>query len=97
MATVGPGDASYAIYLTHFIFFTMAESHAIRKNDVLPKDSVEVMLFWVVVSIAIGVCVHLYIEKPLLRKIRDRSRESKATSSELSISPATTGESAAST
>jgi len=41
------GDASYAIYLTHFIFFTMAESHAIRRGNTLPKDSVEVMLLWV--------------------------------------------------
>jgi exopolysaccharide production protein ExoZ len=88
------GDASYAIYLTHSIFFTMAASHAIRKNDILPKDSIEVMLSWVVVSIAIGVCVHLYIEKPLLRRIRDRNlikknRENMATSSESSINPAT--------
>ena len=85
------GDASYAIYLTHFIFFTMAQSHAIRHGDTLPKDSVEVMLIWVVVSIAIGVCVHLYVEKPLLGRIRSRKwknhrvRESNADSPELTI------------
>ena len=86
------GDASYAIYLTHFIFFTMAESHAIRRGNTLPKDSVEVMLLWVVASIAIGVCVHLYVEKPLLRRIRDRNknRETRAEPSELTITPAIT-------
>ncbi len=89
------GDASYSIYLTHFIFFTMAASHALRKSGILPKDSAEVMLSWVVVSIAIGVCVHLYIEKPLLRRIRsgtgiNRSRENNVTSSEFSIRARTT-------
>jgi len=64
------GDASYAIYLTHFIVFTMVESHAIRHHDTLARDSVAVMLFWVAASVAIGVCVHLYVEKPLLRRIR---------------------------
>jgi exopolysaccharide production protein ExoZ len=87
------GDASYAIYLTHFIFFTMAESHAIRHGETLPKDSVEVMLFWVVVSTSIGVCVHLYIEKPLLRRIRNsswttkRTRESNAKPWQSNITP----------
>jgi len=65
------GDASYAIYLTHFILFTMTDSHARRYGDTLPKDSTEVMLFWVAVSIAIGICAHLYIEKPLLHRIRN--------------------------
>jgi peptidoglycan/LPS O-acetylase OafA/YrhL len=64
------GDASY---LTHYIVVTVAVSHAMRHGDTPPKDSVEVMLFWVVVSIAIGVCTHLYVEKPLLRRIRDRA------------------------
>jgi peptidoglycan/LPS O-acetylase OafA/YrhL len=70
----------------------MAESHAIRRGNTLPKDSVEVMLLWVVASIAIGVCVHLYVEKPLLRRIRDRNknRETRAEPSELTITPAIT-------
>lgn len=88
------GDASYAIYLTHLIVFTMAQSHALRNNDTLPKDSVQVMLVWVVVSVAIGVCVHLYVEKPLLRRIRtgkwenNRIRKSEAASPELTIANA---------
>jgi exopolysaccharide production protein ExoZ len=89
------GDASYAIYLTHLIFFTMAESHAIRHGDTRPKDSFEVMLFWVVASVAIGVCVHLFVEKPLLRRIRNRgwenkNRESKAELHEVAIPRAIT-------
>ena len=87
------GDASYAIYLTHFIFFTMADSHARRNGYTLPKDSLEMMLFWVAVSIAIGICVHLYIEKPLLHRIRsinwksNGSRRSKADAPGSTISP----------
>jgi exopolysaccharide production protein ExoZ len=75
------GDASYAIYLTHFIVFTMAESYVLRHHGTQPKDSVGLMLFWVVTSVAVGVCVHLSIEKPLLRRIRTggwtRSRPGK--------------------
>lgn len=92
------GDASYAIYLTHLIFFTMAESRALRSHGVQPKDSLEVMLFWVVASIAIGICVHLWIEKPLLRRIhlsaamRKRGKKShitrEAESHKLTVPPA---------
>ncbi|WP_024517122.1 acyltransferase [Bradyrhizobium sp. Tv2a-2] len=90
------GDASYAIYLTHLIFFTMAESHAIRHGETLPKNSVQVMLLWVAASIAIGVCVHLYVEKPMLRRIRNgnwttrRSGESKVEHSETTVASAMT-------
>ena len=63
------GDASYSLYLTHTIFFGIARTPLQALHLPTPKESVAVMLFEVVTATLIGIVVHLYVEKPLLRKI----------------------------
>jgi exopolysaccharide production protein ExoZ len=62
------GDASYAIYLSHTI--TMQEIR--RQASILSpwKESIAVTLLVVVICTLIGIAVHLWIEKPMLRRIR---------------------------
>ena len=64
------GDASYSLYLTHTIFFGVARVPLQALHLPTPKESVAVMLFEVVTATLVGIAVHLYVEKPLLRKIR---------------------------
>jgi len=65
------GDASYAIYLTHTIFFEVSRGTIQRWfNLPTPKESTTMMLVYVAVALGIGVVVHLFVEKPMLRTIR---------------------------
>ena len=64
------GDASYSLYLTHIIFFGIARVLLQALHMPAPKDNVAVMLFEIVTAALIGIAVHLYVEKPMLRKIR---------------------------
>jgi exopolysaccharide production protein ExoZ len=66
------GDASYAIYLTHTILFKVLQSQARHGTLGRAQDSAAMMTIYVVAAIAIGVAVHLWIEKPVLRYIRRR-------------------------
>jgi exopolysaccharide production protein ExoZ len=74
------GDASYAIYLTHlFVIFPLANSFGSAGNPL-------VMLLSVPTSIAIGVCVHLAVEKPLADIVRYRKKPAAPVGSAL-LSP----------
>ena len=65
------GDASYSIYLTHgFPLFVMA---FVVKTAWWPKGTIGLLFFTSVVMaliICVGVSCHLYVEKPMIRKIR---------------------------
>lgn len=69
------GDASYAIYLTHTIFFEFSRTTIVRwLNLPTPKESTGLMLIYLAVSLGVGVAVHLFIEKPMLRYVRAWAR-----------------------
>jgi exopolysaccharide production protein ExoZ len=61
------GDASYAIYLTHTITI-----EKFRQNMPIFKDSGWSTLLIIIIATAVGILVHLYIEKPMLGWIRTR-------------------------
>jgi exopolysaccharide production protein ExoZ len=63
------GDASYAIYLTHTIAMISVPS-LVAAGMPAPNTSAAMMLAVVAVCIAIGIVVHLAIEKPIGRRLR---------------------------
>lgn len=67
------GDASYAIYLTHTIF--MEKFRVMRYFGEIalpsPKESTGVMIGVLICSITIGIAVHRWIERPMLKLIRE--------------------------
>ena len=68
------GDASYAIYLTHTIFFEVSRGTIERWfNLPAPKESAGMMLAYLVMALTGGIAVHLFVEKPMLRYIRARA------------------------
>ena len=74
------GDASYAIYLTHQIVFRLFSRFV---PPLLESESLFVMLSYVIASALIGILVHLWIEKPMLKLIRQYSPARKV---ELAVS-----------
>ena len=64
------GDASYAIYLTHTLLPWMAHSYIEMWKLPTPKESTWMMLAYLAIGTAFGICVHLWIEKPLARHLR---------------------------
>jgi exopolysaccharide production protein ExoZ len=66
------GDASYAIYLTHTIF--MEKFRVMRYFGEIalpsPNESLGVMIGVLICSTLIGIAVHLWIEKPMIRYIK---------------------------
>ena len=64
------GDASYSIYLTHTILFEVMR--LFREKWHLPAFNADAgaVLFYVLCATAVGVAVHLFVEKPLLRFVR---------------------------
>ena len=64
------GDASYSLYLSHTIFYGIAGFGLRIVHLPAPKDSLAVTIFEMVMATVIGVAIHLYVEKPLLRRIR---------------------------
>ena len=67
------GDASYSIYLTHtFISLRLAESLWVR----IPVEGGLQFAGWVVLTVfissVVGVAVHLFFEKPVLRWLRTK-------------------------
>jgi exopolysaccharide production protein ExoZ len=59
------GDASYAIYLTHTIYM--------RQVHFAPVSSVLSLVLYIAGAAIVGVLTHLYVEKPVLRRIRSSS------------------------
>ena len=66
------GDASYAIYLTHEIVMTQLD-----RVTPIWKENLWPALLVVVIATAIGIVVHILIEKPILRLIRNGFRVRK--------------------
>ena len=64
------GDASYSLYLSHTIFYEVVRLLLQLWHLPTPKESLTVMLFEVVTATFIGIAIHLYVEKPFLRKLR---------------------------
>lgn len=67
------GDASYSIYITHsiyspFICKTFAEAFNVQSWEPLPKNAIIIAVF--IITLAIGVIIHLYIEKPVTGRLR---------------------------
>jgi exopolysaccharide production protein ExoZ len=73
------GDASYAVYLTHTIFMEMIRVENAHGTISIPtpKESLSVMIGYLISSITIGVAVHLWVEKPLLRWIKRQLSKSR--------------------
>ena len=65
------GDASYAIYLTHF-FVTQAAIKACEMLGLEGGALVWAMLATLAAVVAVGLAVHLLVEKPLARLLRGR-------------------------
>jgi exopolysaccharide production protein ExoZ len=59
------GDASYAVYLSHTITLEI-----LRRVTPLWKESITTTLTVVTIATLVGIAVHLYVEKPMLRWIR---------------------------
>jgi exopolysaccharide production protein ExoZ len=81
------GDASYSLYLTHTIFFEFARHYLEAWHLPTPRESISLMLFEVVTAILIGIGVHLYVEKPVLRKVRLALRSSRKISEQIVLEP----------
>lgn len=70
------GDASYSIYLVHF-FFQKRVSNGLRSLDWVPageKTQAKALLLLAVImaiSVACGIIIHKWIEKPVLAKCRE--------------------------
>ena len=70
------GDASYSIYLVHF-FFQKRVSNGLRSLDWIPageKTQAKALLLLAVImaiSVACGIIIHKWIEKPVLAKCRE--------------------------
>lgn len=77
------GDASYSLYLTHPIFLGIARVLLDALHVPPPNESVVVALFEVVAATLVGIAVHLYVEKPLLRKVRQMLGGGRKTSEQV--------------
>jgi len=64
------GDASYSLYLCHTIFYGIDRAAFRALHLPTASESLLVMLFEVIMATLVGVAVHLYVEKPLLRRGR---------------------------
>lgn len=68
------GDASYSIYLTHYLLLSMLAKIFVftgARNHIPPLLS---LILIVATTVAIGILVHLAIERPLLTRIRQHLR-----------------------
>ncbi len=63
------GDASYAIYLTHTIAMIYVPS-LVERGLPAPSANAATMLALVAACVAIGIAVHIAIEKPIGRRLR---------------------------
>jgi exopolysaccharide production protein ExoZ len=60
------GDASYSTYLVHFPLLSLSAKVFVRLGATALPPLLSFILIFVIVA-AIGVAVHLYAEKPLLK------------------------------
>jgi exopolysaccharide production protein ExoZ len=81
------GDASYALYLTHTIFYGVERHYLQPWHLPTPKESIAVMLFEVVTATLVGIAIHLYVEKPLLRRVRLALGSSPKSSEQILMQP----------
>ena len=76
------GDASYAIYLTHLTY--------LREVHFKPVPSFYLLVPYILGAAIVGILTHLYVEKPVLRRIRrgsDRQSMSASNSSRADVTP----------
>ena len=66
------GDASYSIYLSHFMVVWALAITCFRLDQRLHLPVALWTLLILVVTVAVGVLTHLFIERPLLRLLGDR-------------------------
>jgi len=70
------GDASYSIYLTHVI--TLPALHFLSKKVGIYGDSTVTLgvlfLLYVLISIVVGVCTYVILERPITSKLNGRYR-----------------------
>jgi exopolysaccharide production protein ExoZ len=77
------GDASYAIYLTHTIAMIALPS-LVAAGMASPSQNAAIMLAVVAVCVAIGIIVHVAIERPIGRRLRRFAPSGTDTSLQLS-------------
>jgi exopolysaccharide production protein ExoZ len=80
------GDASYSLYLTHTIFFGVAHGFIQALRLPPPNESIAIMSCEVATATLIGIVLHLYVEKPFLRKV-SHALGSRKTSAQLVMDP----------
>jgi len=66
------GDASYSIYLTHTTWLEVLRPYIRDFGLPTPKDSFAMMFFGLTSAALVGIAIHLWVEKPMLRKLRTR-------------------------
>lgn len=64
------GDSSYSIYLVHYPVLSLIYKVLSQTKLFSLFSSLASMICLIIVSLLIGVLMHLYIERPLLRKLR---------------------------
>ncbi|MFK4622582.1 acyltransferase family protein [Bradyrhizobium diazoefficiens] len=66
------GDASYSIYLVHTIWFEQLRPYLRDLGLAIAKDSLAIMTFSVISAALVGIAMHLWIERPLLARLRSQ-------------------------
>ncbi|WP_298258647.1 acyltransferase [Bradyrhizobium sp.] len=64
------GDSSYSLYLSHPIFYGIERALFRALHLPIASENVLVTIFEVVAAALVGIAIHLCIEKPLLRKLK---------------------------
>jgi exopolysaccharide production protein ExoZ len=64
------GEASYSLYLSHTIFYGIAGVGLRLVHLPAPENSMAVAVLEVMMATLVGIAAHLYVEKPLLRRIK---------------------------
>jgi exopolysaccharide production protein ExoZ len=70
------GDASYAIYLTHF-FVMVVYARILKSTAVGLQSQVQIIPIVIGACVAVGLTVHFALERPILNLIRNFVREKK--------------------
>jgi exopolysaccharide production protein ExoZ len=78
------GDASYAIYLTHFFVIETLRKIVLPRAGVVDTNVIAIAVA-VVISAVVGVAVHLFVEKPVLNLLMRRRKSALPTQT---VSPA---------
>jgi exopolysaccharide production protein ExoZ len=70
------GDASYSLYLSHSIILSIANK-ILQAFWPSATENFAVVVFEILIAVLTGIAAHLYLEKPLLREIRNISGGNK--------------------